>query len=253
VGDTNVAAYLYTSTGKKNAQREGELGPEDMLSLRSGFTVADASNIFELSFQRPDLIECGCNTHARRYFVKAKDRGDARAALPLAAYKKLYEVEDEAREMDDAARLALRKEKSEHVFATLIEWAQTHKPHEPPASPMGTAIRYLLNHREALHRFLEAGEVPIDNSIVERLHVRAALTRKNYLFAGSDTGGERAAIAYTILGSCRLVGVNPIEYLGHVLPRLCAQSIRIIDMPSLLPAAWKQARASTSVEPLARA
>ena len=106
---------------------------------------------------------------------------------------------------------------------------------------MGAALRYLDNHHEALGRFLEAAEVPIDNGIVERLHVRAALTRKNFLFAGSDAGGERAAIAYTILGCCRLADVNPSAYLADTLPRL-ARRVRIVDTPGMLPAKWKAAR-----------
>lgn len=93
VGDTSIAAYLYTSTGKKEGQLPGELGPEDILKLRSGYTVADASSLFDQSFNREELIECGCNMHARRYWTKALDAGDTRAALPLAAYKKLYEIE----------------------------------------------------------------------------------------------------------------------------------------------------------------
>ena len=75
-----------------------------------------------------------------------------------------------------------------------------------------------------------------------RLHVRAALTRKNYLFAGSDAGGERAAVAYTILGSCRLAGVNPREYLADVLPRL-ARGIRLRDVGKSIPVRWQTARA----------
>src|SRR5690606_37418452 len=114
---------------------------------------------------------------------------------------------------------------------------------EPPTSPMGAAIRYALNHREALGRFLEDGVVPIDNGIVERLHVRAALTRKNFLFVGSDAGGDRAAIALTLLACCRLAGVDPVEYLRAWLPRM-ARTIRLLDVPGLLPAAWKAARAS---------
>src|ERR1017187_9168524 len=147
VGDKNVAAYLFASTGKKRGQKPGELGPEDMLANRSGYTVADAS------------------------------------------------------------------------------------------SKLGEAIRYLTNHRLPLGRFLEAGAIPIDNGIVERLHVRAALTRKNFLFAGSDAGGERAAIAYTILGCCRLAKVNPVEYLADVLPRL-VRRVRLRDMYALMPARW---------------
>lgn len=97
VASSDVAAYVYTSTGSAKKQRKEEIGPADMLALRSGYAVADASNLFDASFKRPDLIECGCNMHARRYFVKALDAGDTRAALPIAAYKKIYQIESEAR------------------------------------------------------------------------------------------------------------------------------------------------------------
>jgi hypothetical protein len=206
--------------------------------------------VFDASFQRnPKLIECGCNMHARRYYVKALDAGDKRAALPLAAYKKLYEIEEEIRERDQSTKLAVREAQSKPVFDELVAWAKTHQPYEPPASKLGVAIRYLLNHRVALGRFLESGLVPIDNGAVERLHIRAALTRKNYLFAGSDAGGDRAAIAYTVLGCCRIIGINPIEYLSDVLPKL-ARRIRLIDLPDLLPARW-QARRSAAATPTA--
>jgi hypothetical protein len=241
VGDENVAAYLYASTAKKSAQRPGELGPEEMLARRTGYTVADASNLFESSFERSDLIECGCNMHGRRYWTKALDAGDTRAALPIAAYKKLYEIEAKIRGLAPDAKLKVRQAESKPVFDEIVSWAEAYKPHEPPSSGLGAAIRYMTNHKVALGRFLEDGVIPIDNGIVERLHVRAALTRKNYLFAGSDTGGERAAIAYTILGCCRLAGVNPVEYLTDVLPRL-ARGLRLRDVPAMLPAAWKAAR-----------
>ena len=246
VGDENVAAYVYASTAKKNAQRPGELGPEEMLAQRTGYTVADASNLFDASFERPDLIECGCNMHGRRYWTKALDAGDTRAALPIAAYKKLYEIEAKIRGLAPNDKLAVRQAESKPVFDEIVSWAETYKPHEPPASPLGAAIRYMTNHKAALGRFIEDGVIPIDNGIVERLHVRAALTRKNFLFAGSDTGGERAAIAYTILGCCRLADVNPVEYLTDILPRL-ARGLRLRDVPAMLPAAWKAARQAAAV------
>jgi transposase len=239
-----VAAYLYVSTAKKIGQQAGELGPEDMLGLRDGLTVADASNLFDHSFKRPALIECGCNMHGRRYFVKALDAGDKRAALPLAAWKKLYEIEAEIRDRDPDAKLVERRARSKPVWDELAAWCEVHKKYEQPSSPLGAALRYFTNHKVALGRFLEYGFVPIDNGIVERLHVRAALTRKNFLFAGADSGGERAAIAYTILGSCRIAGVDPIEYLTDVLPRLTGR-IRLLDLPSLLPSRWAAARAAT--------
>jgi transposase len=250
VGDRETALYLYASTAKKQGQKPGEIGPEDFLARRTGYVVADASSIFDASFKRDALIECGCNMHSRRYFVKALDRGDRRAALPLAAYKKLYEVEAEIRDLAADAKRAERQARSKPIYDELIAWCETYQPHEPPSSPLGAAIRYQLNHALALRRFLDDGVVPLDNGVVERLHVRAALTRKNYLFAGSDAGAERAAIAYTILGCCQLADVNPSEYLGHILPRL-ARGVRLRDVPAMLPARWKAARdlAAAAVAP----
>ena len=247
VGDTDVAVYLFTSTGKKKGQREGELGPEDMLNLRTGPTVADASNLFDKSFRRDEIVECGCNMHARRYFVKALDGGDPRAALPIAGFKKLYEIEAEIRDQDEEAKRAARQARSKEVFDDIVAWCRAHQPNEPPSSRLGEAIRYMLNHHVALGRFLDNGAIPIDNGIVERLHVRAALTRKNYLFAGSDAGGDRAAIAYTILACCRLAGVNPVEYLRDVLPRL-ARRVRLGELPDLLPARWQAAREAAAAK-----
>lgn len=241
-----IAAYLYMSTGKATGQLPGEIGPQDMLDLREGPTVADASGLFDASFAKAKLVECGCNMHARRYLVKALDAGDKRAALPLAAYKKLYEIERDVRERelspDDV--LAERRERSKPIWDELVAWCTVHKKHEPPSSKLGIALRYFTNHQVALGRFLDYGYVPMDNGIVERLHVRTAMTRKNYLFAGSDGGAERAAIAYTILGSCRLAGVNPLEYLGDVLPRM-TRKVRLLDVSQLLPSRWAAARAAT--------
>lgn len=245
IGD-QTAAYLYTSTGKKVGQRPGELGPEDILKLRTGYTVADASNLFDESFHREELIECGCNMHARRYWTKALDAGDQRAALPVAAYKKLYEIEAEIRDMAENAKLSERQARSRPVFEELVAWCKVHQPHEPPSSPTGAALRYIVNHQVALGRFLQCAAVPIDNGIVERLHVRTALTRKNFLHAGSDAGGERAAIALSILGCCKLADVNPVEYLTDVLPRL-SRRVRLRDLPNMLPARWKAQREKSGV------
>ncbi|HTR53350.1 MAG TPA: IS66 family transposase [Kofleriaceae bacterium] len=240
-----IAAYLFTSTGKKVAQQSGEMGPEDVLALREGPTVADASNLFDASFRRAALVECGCNMHGRRYFVKALDANDKRAALPIAGYRKLYKIEDEIRALDPEAKRAVRHERSRPVFESLANWCRVRKKYEPPATPLGKALQYFTNHEVALARFLDDGWVPIDNGIVERLHIRAALTRKNFLFAGSDAGGERAAIAYTIFGSCRLTGIDPIAYLADVLPKL-TRRVRLLDVPALLPSRWAAARTVTT-------
>ncbi len=235
----HTALYLYNSTGKKNGQREGELGPEDVLNLRTGYAVADASGLFDASFKRKELIECGCNMHSRRRLTECLDAGDTRAALPLAAYKKLYDIEKEFKDSSVEERRLARQARSKPVFDDLMAWVLAHRPYEPPATGMGKAIGYLYNHRAALRRFLDDGVIPIDNGVVERLHVRTALTRKNFLFAGSDAGAERAAVVYTVLGCCKLAKVDPVKYLADVLPRLATRRVRLCDMPALLPATWK--------------
>lgn len=136
VGDKNVAAYLFASTGKKRGQKPGELGPEDMLANRSGYTVADASALFDESFKRDGIIECGCHMHARRYFAKALDAGDARAALPIAAYKKLYEIEAKVRDLSDDQRKEIRQAESKPVWNEICAWCDTYKPHEPPLATL---------------------------------------------------------------------------------------------------------------------
>ena len=102
--------------------------------------------------------------HGRRYFVKALDAGDERAAVPLRAFQALYNVEEAARDVSAAERLAMRRERSKPVYEDLRQWCVAHQPQEPPRSLLGAAIQYLLNHHVALTRFLDDGCVEVDTS-----------------------------------------------------------------------------------------
>jgi hypothetical protein len=94
----------------------------------------------------------------------------------------------------------------------------------------------------ALSEFLLNATLPADNGVVERLHRRPAMGRRAYLFAGSDVGAQRAAVVYSVLGTCRLLDGNSIEYLSDVLPKL-ARGISIAhDLDALMPTAWFAAR-----------
>jgi transposase len=188
--------------------------------------------------------------HARRYFVKALEAGDARAAVPVAAFQALYAVEDAVRDGSPERRHEERQKRSKPVYDRVIGWCETYRPTEPPSSALGKAISYLLNHRVALTRFLDDGVLPIDNGIVERLHRRPAITRRNFLFAGSHAGAERAAIAYSVLASCELVDINPLEYLADILPRLARGVVIARDIPKMTPAGWKNARDPLGLAPL---
>lgn len=244
-----VAFFLFGSSGKKVGQKDGEIGPEQFLALRFGPTVADASNTFDSSFKREGISECGCNMHCRRGFCRALDAGDLRAALPLAAYKKIYAIEARIRGRDPAFIRHVRQVRSKPIFDALAEWCQAHKPYEPPQTPLGKAIRYFLNHEAALRRFLDDGRIPPDNGAIEHQFIRVALTRMNFLFAGSEEGARWAAIIYTVLACCALAGVNPVEYLNDVLPKL-ARGGREVDAHLFLPHRWKAAREAAATEPV---
>lgn len=239
VGDKDCAVYLYASTGKKVGQRPGEVGPEEFLGRRSGYVVADAANLFDKSFKSERLIEVGCNMHSRRRFVQALEANDERAAHAVAAFQTLYDVEDCVRDADNEARFKERQARSKPVYDALIAWCEAYKETLEPSSQLGAAVRYVSNHKAALTRFLDDRRVPIDNGIVERLHRRPAMGRRSYLFAGSHAGGQRAAIAYSVLATCALLGINPVEYLAQVLPTLARGVTVPRDFPALMLSAWK--------------
>ncbi|MEO1228609.1 MAG: IS66 family transposase, partial [Myxococcota bacterium] len=234
VGDTDSALYLFAPSGHASLDDDTAIGPEDFLGLREGLTVADAAGIFDKTFQREGIIECGCHMHARRYFKKAFDAGDKRAALPLQAWQALFKIEEDGRLLDPEQRLALRQERSSPLFMRLLEWAVREKDRERLSSPLGKGLGYLVRQSEPLGMFLVDGRVPMDNGIVERLHIRAALTRKNYLFAGSMRAARDTAVVYSVLGSCALCGLDPVRYLAEVIPVL-ARGVIQRDVHQLLP------------------
>ena len=234
VGDSDCALYLFAPSGHASFDEDIAIGPEDFLGLRTGYTVADAAGVFDKTFARDDIIECGCHMHARRYFVRALDAGDKRAALPLEAWQALFKIEEDGRSMDPAQRFRLRKERSLPLFTSLLKWAIHERDGEPPSSKLGRALGYLVNKQKPLGQFLVDGRVPIDNGIVERLHIRAALTRKNFLFAGSEAAAHHAAVVFSVLGSCAVVGIDPIAYLKEVMP-LLARGVIQKNVPQLLP------------------
>ena len=236
VGDGKEAYFEYTP----NQSKDGPLG---FLRERIGYIQADADPKLDELFNGPDAeaIEVGCWMHGRRYWKEALDAGDLRAAHPLGVVKKLYKVEDAAAKQragpDDVYRL--RQEQSVPLLNELGEWIANNYQSERPTSPLAEAMGYTLRQWKALKRYTEDGRLPIDNGGVERAIRAVAMGRRNYLFAGSDTGGVRAAGALTILGSCALVGIDPYAYLKDVFEKLASGwPQKRID--ELLPVVWAE-------------
>jgi transposase len=194
----------------------------------------------------------GCWSHARRPFVELFQAGDARAAVLLEKVQRLYAIEDEAdTEGDDYDARRLRRERcSRPILEEIGRWCARAYNQENPKSAFAKAIGYIVNQWQALCRFLEDGRLPLDNTRCERALRVVAIGRKNYLFAGSDVGAERAATIYTLVGTCALVGADPLAYFTDVLRKLETQRFPASQIDELLPPMWiKTAHPSARVRP----
>lgn len=235
VGDERLAAFYY---------RPGEAKEDvaEILTGRNGWVQMDAASVFDETFRTaPKAERAGCWAHARRKYVDLPDR---RAELMLLHIRKLYLVEREAKKegLSPEERLALRKERAPPILEKIKALATTIVETEPPKSAVAQAASYTLNQWKELNRFLEDGRLKLDNNDCERALRTVALGRKNYLFAGSDTGGERAADLYTLLGTARLADVDPRAWLRDVLGKL-VNGWLASRIDELLPAAWTEAQA----------
>ncbi|EAU64518.1 transposase and inactivated derivative [Stigmatella aurantiaca DW4/3-1] len=218
-------------------------GPQKILSARQGYIQADGYAGYDALFTATSpRTEVACWMHARRGFEKAFRAGEPRAALVLSHIQQLYAVEREATErgLSPQQRGQLRLEKSASVYTDTFALLEQLKPQVAPKTPLGKAITYAQNRYLPLGRFLEDGRLPLDNGEVERLIRLIAIGRNNYLFAGSDAAGQRAALAYTLVLSCYRLGMDPWAYLRDVLPKLGDTRFPAARLAELLPEAWLQ-------------
>lgn len=208
-----------------------------------GYIQADAYRGFDALFKRGLAVEVACWAHARRYFVKAKDRSDPLAEEALGLISRLYATEGEAtkKKLPPEERLALRHQHSRPALDLLWKWTQRVSGRARPKSPLGKGLRYLANQRKALERFLEDGRLPIDNTGVERQMKPIILGRKNWLFAGNFEAAERLADGITVVATARLHGVDPVGYLGWLLPQLARREWSVeAAAATLMPANYKK-------------
>jgi transposase len=234
VGDRKLVAFQYTETWKGEEARRHVAG-------RRGWLQVDGYAGFDKLFKaaEPVVFEVGCWSHARRKYVEALDAGDVRAAVGIAIIGKLFEVEREADAggLAHDARRALRAQRSAATLDELQQWVAETRSRAPPKSPLGQALGYTVNQWRQLRRFLEDGRLELTNNGVERALRAIAVGRANWLFAGSDTGARRAAVMYTVIGTCKLCGVDPLAYLRDVFEKL-SQGWPNKRLAELLPHRW---------------
>jgi transposase len=184
----------------------------------------------------------GCWAHVLRAFRDAQKEGGQLARLFQDDIRELYAIEKEADELELAPpdRLELRRTRAGPVLVRILRRTLGWKELFSSSGKMGKAIKYLRNNRQALQCFLRDGRVPIDNNACERSIRPVAIGRKNFLFAGSERGGEAAAIMYTVIESCRCADVDRWEYLHDVLDRVATHPAHRIA--ELLPSEWAKLR-----------
>src|SRR5271168_3827509 len=217
-------------------------GPEKFLKNFKGRLQTDGYSVYEsLAKQRGDLILVGCWAHARRALHEAL------AETKLAAWfvrqiGQLYAVEKKLREQKAGPQLraAMRVWQSQPVLNRLHRAMELIRRKTLPQGLLGQAIDYALKRWEALTQFVEDGSLEIDNNLIENAIRPSALGKKSWLFIGHPEAGERSAVIYTLLGSCRRHGINPFDYLKDLFTRLPAA--KITQIKEFAPAAWAKAK-----------
>jgi transposase len=228
-----VIMYDYTAT-------RARAGPAKFLEGYKGYLQADAYSVYDAFFKTErGMTEVGCMMHARRYFIKALETDEARMGPALHLIARLYSVEDRAKRLalPAAQRRALRQRVSARLLGKLHNYLLELQQEVLPKSPSGAAVRYALNQWEALTRFLEDGELEIDNGATERANRDIAVGRGNWTFFGSDNGGKTAAVLRSFVASCKRCGVEPFSWFHDVLSRI--PSHPITQLWELLPHNWK--------------
>ena len=235
VGDRKHPAVVYDYTPTRE-----RTGPEKFLSTYKGYLQLDAYPAYDKFFVEParELVEVGCFAHARRHVYLARETDAARMGAVLAYIGQLYAVEKRARKagLQGEELRHLRQEVSRPIANQLHAYLLSIQPQLLPKSDAGQAVAYVLKNWIPLTRYLDDGDLSIDNNRTERSLRGLALGRRNWTFLGSDRGGKTMAILRSFVSSCELNKIDPFAWFHDVLAHIPAHSIQ--KLHELLPHNW---------------
>lgn len=212
--------------------------PLNFLKGYTGYLQADAYSGYDIIYKSGDIIEIGCLAHVRRKFfdVSSSTKNSNTADEALAIISEIYTLEAKFRSLPHWKRYFYRKKFTKPIYRKLHRWLVKHEKSTIPQTPLAKAINYALNHWRALQNVLADGRLEVDNNTAERGIRPIAVGRKNYLFVGSQEGGKRAAIIYSLIETCKQNNLNSFEYLRDVLTQLPSQPKNRLH--ELLPYNW---------------
>ena len=257
IGDADYPYVVFDFTPDYTGK-----GPQRFFRGYKGYLQADALAQYEALYG-DDVEHVCCWAHARRKFVAAVESKDERANPALERIGKLYAIEralppllppsddpadQERRRQREEQRRQIRQVQAVPILAELKRWLDDQRPKALPKSPFGQAVGYALNNWEALGRYVEQGYLAIDNNLSERTLRVIALGRNNWGVIGSETGGETAAVLFSVVGTCKHLRIDPFAYLREALPGLFAlgEEPTAEQLAAWLPDRWHLDRAKRS-------
>lgn len=255
IGDADFPYVVFDFTTDYTAD-----GPGKFLKGYEGYLQADALAQYE-GLYGDELKHVCCGAHARRKFVAALEGGDERARDAVELFGKLYAIErqlpalllpsddptkQQERQRREEQRARIRQEHAVPILSQLKKWLDEQKPKALPKSALGQAITYASNNWEALKRYCERGYLAIDNNLSERTLRAIALGRNNWVVLGSEAGGRTAAVLYSVVLSCKHLGIDPFCYLRETLMGVYAlgEEPTAEQLSDWLPDRWLLRRAS---------
>jgi transposase len=242
-GETTPPAVWFAYS----PDRKGE-HPQAHLHAFTGTLQADAYAGFDAVYETGRVREAACWAHVRRKFYDLEVAHHSPVAQEaLERIGALYAIEREIRGRPAEERRTLRQARTRPWLESFRTWLESCLPKLSQKSDTTAAVKYALGRWEALTRYTEDGQLEIDNNAAERALRTVALGRKNYLFAGSDAGGERAATLYSLIGTAKLNGLDPEGYLRNVLTQIADHPINRIA--ELLPWNFNTPTAAPSADP----
>jgi len=226
-GDNTPPAVCYFYSPDRKGMR-----PAEHLKDFAGILHADAYAGYDQLYigndKNPEakITEAACWAHTRRKFYEVTQTSNKAkiAQDTLLEIAEIYKIEEEIKGLEPDKRREVRQAKSQDLVEKLFANWKKRYAELPKKSPTAQAIAYAQNNQAALMRFLGNGKIEIDNNAAERAMRSIAVGRKNWLFAGSDRGGDTAATMYTIIETVKLNNINPWKYLRHVLSVIQDQS-----------------------------